>query len=532
MTIFHDPRWPYLRRLALLVVLTLMAVPVIPAAPPVERASPRQTMRTFLQAMHETNSRPDIAARTLQARGLSADEREERARQLYEVMQARGFYTAPEQLPDATDVVDSATGRHIVIPFADEPQIVLVRSGDVWLFAKSTVDALPAMMQETYPFGLEALASVMPRDGARVLGLLVWQWIGIGVLLLAVGLLFRLLTMLSSAILRFVCKRIDVHHQHDALRRAARPLALVAITALVAVLLPLLRLPLGVTRWAVVVLDALLPLFLIIFLYRTVDVIAGRVVALAAKGRPASAQLLPLLRRSIKVVVGAVGLVIVLRQFNIDLTALVAGLSIGGAALALASQDTIRNLFGSFTIMTDRPFVVGDWIIVQGAEGAVEDIGLRSTRIRTFADSVITIPNGRLADMTIDNMGLRVYRRFRTTVGVTYETTPERLRSFVDGIRAIIEGHAAVLAEPDRIVVGFFDYDASALNILIQFYMSASTFREEVVVRQDINAAILALSTSLGVDFALPARSVRIEGAFPTATADGRAVPPSPSPEQ
>jgi MscS family membrane protein len=360
---------------------------------------------------------------------------------------------------------------------------------------------------------LDALADLVPRTGKRIFGLLVWQWIALAALALLAVVVARLLQLLVRPILRIVCRRTGLDASDAVtLNAAARPLALALTLESIGLILPLLRLPGSVTRWLVLAADVGLWVFVAVALYRIVDIVAQRVVVSTKADGGSAARLVPLLSRVFKIVVVIAGLVAVLQRLDINLAAILAGLSIGGAALALASQDTIKNIFGSFTIMTDRPFVVGDWIIVTGAEGIVEDIGLRSTRIRTFADSLVTIPNGRLADMTIDNMGMRVYRRYRTLVGIEYEATSEQVTMFCDGIRTLLFSHPRTLHDPERVVVGFFEYETSSLTILVQVFMTASGLREELDIRQEINLGIMKAAEAAGVSFAFPTRKVHIEG--------------------
>ena len=136
------------------------------------------------------------------------------------------------------------------------------------------------------------------------------------------------------------------------------------------------------------------------------------------------------------------GILIVLQNMGVNVFSLLAGLGLGGLAFALAAKDTAANLFGSIMILTDRPFKIGDWVKMDGVEGTVEEIGFRSTRVRTFYNSLITIPNATIANVQIDNLGVRQYRRTTATLGVTYDTSMEKMNQFVEGIRKIIEGNA------------------------------------------------------------------------------------------
>ncbi|CAN0285517.1 unnamed protein product, partial [Chrysoparadoxa australica] len=152
-------------------------------------------------------------------------------------------------------------------------------------------------------------------------------------------------------------------------------------------------------------------------------------------------QLVPLVRKTLKTFVVVIGSLFVLDNLNIDILPLVTGLSIGGIAFALAAQDTIKNFFGSLMIFIANPFQIGDWITAGDIDGTVEEVGFRSSRIRTFRNSLMYVPNSKLADSTVDNHGLRQYRRFYTQIALTYDTPPELIQTFIEGLRKIVENH-------------------------------------------------------------------------------------------
>ena len=186
----------------------------------------------------------------------------------------------------------------------------------------------------------------------------------------------------------------------------------------------------------------------------------------------------------------------------------VAGLGIGGVAVALAAQDSIKNLLGGATILADKPFQVGDWVVIGQYEGTVEQVGFRSTRIRTFADSLITMPNARITDTEVNNMGRRSWRRYSTTLGLAYYTDPDRIQAFVEGVRAI------VLANPkmrhDYYIVEFITFADSSLNIMVYTFIEAADWNEEMRTRHIFNLDILRLAERLAVDFAFPTQTLHV----------------------
>ena len=186
----------------------------------------------------------------------------------------------------------------------------------------------------------------------------------------------------------------------------ARPLSMLLVFILFMTFYTILELPVKLNMVIMYVLKVSIPLMITIILYRFTNILSIMLQRLASKTKSTvDDQLIPFIRKTLKVVVIILGFFYILKVLDVDITPLLAGVSIGGLALALAAQETVKNLFGSVTIFMDQPFALGDWIIFTGGEGVVEEVGLRSTRIRTFNNSLISIPNGKLGDMMIDNMG-------------------------------------------------------------------------------------------------------------------------------
>ena len=203
-------------------------------------------------------------------------------------------------------------------------------------------------------------------------------------------------------------------------------------------------------------------------------------------------QLIPMLNTALKVFATVVGILFVLQNLDVNITSLIAGLGIGGLAVALAAQDTIKNLLGGITIFADRPFQVGDWVVVDGIEGTVEHVGFRSSRIRTFYNSLITVPNAKIVDGGIDNMGVRRWRRYKTTLGIAYHTTPDQVQAFVEGIRAIIRANPAM--RTDYYLVEFHGFGATSLDILVYCFIDAASWNDELRARHVLNLNIMRLA--------------------------------------
>lgn len=218
-------------------------------------------------------------------------------------------------------------------------------------------------------------------------------------------------------------------------------------------------------------------------------------------------QLVPFVKESIKVVVVIFATFFVLGAiFKLNIASLIAGLGIGGLAIALAAKESLENLLGSFTIFLDKPFIIGDLIRSNGVEGHVEKIGFRSTRLRTLEKSFVTIPNKKLVDTELDNLSLRIQRRAKFNIGLTYETKPEQFKSIIAAIQAYITNHPHVLSEETR--VRLFEFDSSSINIMIVYFVDTLEYDVYLDVRQEINYKIMEIVQNHEATFAYPTTAV------------------------
>lgn len=226
-------------------------------------------------------------------------------------------------------------------------------------------------------------------------------------------------------------------------------------------------------------------------------------------------QLLRLGFRLIAVMMVSAVLVEGANQLGLPSYSILTGLGVGGLAVALAAREALANLFGSLIIMVERPFTVGDWVKVGTDEGFVESVGFRSTRIRTFDDSLISIPSSKLIESTVDNLGARDHRRVRTNLGVTYDTSPDKLETFIEGIKKIIRNHPKT--KKDRFHVAFYDYGQFSLDILVNFYLKVPDRLSELSEREGILLQIAKLAEEIQVEFAFPTQTVHV-GSLPPAS--------------
>jgi len=213
-------------------------------------------------------------------------------------------------------------------------------------------------------------------------------------------------------------------------------------------------------------------------------------------------QILPLLRKSLKILIWLIAIVIGLNNAGYDVGAIVAGLGIGGLAFALAAQDSVKNLFGGFTIFTDKPFKVKDRVKIGGFDGNVEEIGIRSTRIRTLEGRMVTIPNSKFADSAIENVSSEPNRKVVLNLGLTYDTDETGIQNAIDIAKAIVEGHNDI--EPN-IAVGFNAFNDSSMNVIVVYRISSG-------------GDILGVQTTVNLEILKQFNAAKLEFAFPTQT--------------
>ncbi|MFN5705536.1 MAG: mechanosensitive ion channel family protein, partial [bacterium] len=217
-------------------------------------------------------------------------------------------------------------------------------------------------------------------------------------------------------------------------------------------------------------------------------------------------QLVPFVRELFKILAIIVGVFVVLGMvFEINVLTLITGLGIGGIAIALAAKDSLENLFGSFTIFLDKPFVVGDLVKVDGIEGTIEKVGFRSTQIRSMDKSIITVPNKKMIDNALENLTLRNFRRIKFTLSLTYETTPQQIKSITDDINNLINNHPNIKEESIAIFEEFGDY---SLNLMVLYFIEMMEYYPYLKIKEELNYEITQIIYKHGSSFAYPTRTI------------------------
>lgn len=432
---------------------------------------------------------------------------------LKQVLDGKGMFVDLNRVPKDNNYIDSSSMESLYFIDKDEQFIYLERIEGKWYYSRTTLAEIPAMHKKLFPFGTRFMTMFeAPTWQYRILGIKLWKLLGILLLLVLSGILFTLLNLIFKKVLNGILqKRIGISEQvQSPLEKLARLFGLLISIRFLLYFFPMFQLEPRLTAILIKGLNILSIFFIILVLQNIVRIFFVYLERVTRKTENTlDDQLLPVLLKLSMIIIWSLGIIYILDYLDVNVTALLAGISIGGLALALAAQDTVKNFFGSIMIFLDKPFQIGDWIHFKDVDGTVEEVGVRSTRIRTFANSITYVPNAMLADSIIDNMGLRVYRRFHTNVGVTYDTPPEIINTFVEGIREIIKMHPTT--RKDYYEVHLNSLGESSLNIIIYMFFEAPTWTDELRAKHDILYAIIKLAEKIGVRFAFPTQTLHIE---------------------
>lgn len=216
------------------------------------------------------------------------------------------------------------------------------------------------------------------------------------------------------------------------------------------------------------------------------------------------------LLKAIKIIIFLIGLASILQIWNINIGAFIASLGLGGLAFALAAKDTAANLFGGLTLLADKSLKMRDWIKVNSVEGIVEDIGLRTTKIRTFEKSLITVPNQILANTPVENFSKRGIRRIKFRIGLTYNTSANTMQDIVSEIKSMLKNHEFI-AQDATMLVRFDRFDDSSLSIFIYTFTSTANWDKYLQIKEDINLKIMKIIENYNSDFAYPTQTLYIQ---------------------
>jgi len=393
-----------------------------------------------------------------------------------------------------------------------EPVRVVRRSagGARWVFSRATVNRIGSWYDRLeHRWALEYLPDVLLRPGPR--DLLYWQWLAFPVLLLVSWGLGYVLTRLTRHLLGRLASRTPTQWDDQMLVQMTGPFTFAWALGVTFVLVPWL----GLYQPAQEFMDRLTrAAFFVVFFWglaRSIDVGRDVITASTPSGQhAASRSLVPLGARVAKLLVLAIAVVAFLSQLGYPVASLVAGLGIGGLAVALAAQKSLENLFGTFSLGADQPFREGDFVRVEDFVGTVETIGLRSSRIRTLDRTLITIPNGKLAEMRLESFTARDRMRLACFIRLVHGTTAQQMRAVLAGLERVLREHPKIWTS--SMVVRLAELAESSLNVEVMAWFQTPDWDEFQLIRQEVLLQFMAVVEESGSSFAFPTRTVHLTG--------------------
>jgi len=258
-------------------------------------------------------------------------------------------------------------------------------------------------------------------------------------------------------------------------------------------------------------LDSLIVYTIFWAILAIVEALRGLIYSITAKfNKDLSREMGNFILTLLKILIGGIGLGAILKVWGVNVTALVASLGLGGLAFALAAKDTASNLFGSFALLADRSIRIGEWVKVGGVEGVVENVGMRTTKIRSFQKSLITVPNQVVANTPIENFSRRGIRRIKMTIGLTYRTKSEQITHIIADIKSMLQTHNGI-AQEESLMVNFNAFGDSSLNIFIYTFAHTANWAKYLEIREDIHLKIMKIVEENGSSFAFPSQSLYVE---------------------
>jgi MscS family membrane protein len=496
-----------------------------------ELANPRATMQTFLNAMDAWESGgQEQAGKTLDLSGLGESVRDETSARVATRLQGimdRDRLVLYQEIPNQPA---GEPYRHLTGPGGLRIEIVAIPIGPEspeaveWKFSAQTVSDAEALwdVYRNRPIvvgtGGDApqilslqisdwIFEYAPALAERTVVLENWQWLGL-ILIIVLGMtVSRILIFILIRVLRRYFRNEHLSLDPQLENEVARPLRVAIMARVWFIALRPLNLPPEALDPLKIATSTISTLALVWAFYKLINIVGTYLTARAARtDTKYDDMFVPLIVKTLKIVAILLGVFLCAHAMSFRIETVLTGMGIGGLAIALAAKDTVGNVFGSLAILFDRPFEIGDWVTIGDVDGTVEKVGIRSTRIRTFYNSLITVPNSVIINATIDNYGQRRFRRIRIFLGITYDTPPDKIEAFCEGIREVIRQHP--YTRKDYYHVYLNNFSESSLDILLYCFQECPDWSTELRERQRLFLDILRLAKRLGVEFAFPTQTL------------------------
>ncbi len=487
----------------------------------VDSASPRATLARFF----ELSRRGDFAAASAYLAfpaGTDTSRFDELTRRLSAVLDSRLWIDLEKVSPSARGLRDDSlpSDRDLLgtITTSDKRELAIrlarVGRGDAreWKFSEVTVSQIDELYGDLPDNWIREHIPV-PLLNPGPFEILYWQWLALLVLIPLAAVIGWLLEVPSRVLFARLSAKTETEFDDKLIAAARGPIVLLWAVTASRVLLRWIALATPVQAFIVDLQGALATVAVFWVVLRSIGVMQ-ETVPLSDWGtrHPALRSLIPLGGRIARLFIFLLAVLTVVSQFGYPVATILAGLGIGGIAVALGAQKSLEHFFGSVSIGVDQPFRVGDWISVGGTEGEVEAIGLRSTQIRTMERTILSIPNGQLAETKTENFAPRDRVHLRATLGLEYGTSAATMRTVRDEIEKLLRAHP--LMWQDRVVVRFREFGSFSLNIEVLCWVQTTVIDEFRAVREDLFLQMMEAVERNGTSFAFPTQTLHVQGSL------------------
>ncbi len=492
-----------------------------------QTSNPRETFRTYLTSMvkikggDHSAKNYDQALATLDLSEYSEAQRKEIGKtlslkliQVLDKIQKVDYEKIPESPKQNTWYFDKRLYQNTLL------EISITKIDDQWLFSQDTLKSLDnysiLLRNKQYAKDIVQLSTVAEKVRTVVPVSMLqsdflienWQWPALFFILLLCFISEKLSFFFIDRILIKFLKAIDEDYKKH-LHNISTPLSKLISFSVLYKAIELIDLPIYLSDKIQRVVSIVLSIVIVWAVHRFINLASYYFTLKASETDNKFDDIfIPLMTKTSFIFAYAIGAILILKSLTFDVTSILAGLGIGGLAFAFAAKDTLANFFGSIMLVLDRPFDIGDVITAGDIEGTVAEVGFRSTRIRTFYDSIITVSNGQLMNLAIDNKGKRRYRRLSTSLGIEYDTPPEKVEAFCEGIRQIIADHK--WTRKDYFNVYFTNFGASALEIQLMVFWETDDYTREQAEKHRLMIDVLRLAKEMEIEFAFPTQTIHL----------------------
>ncbi len=467
-------------------------------------ATPYNTVLSFFVFLSDSLYNPELASKTINFTGADTAKAIELTIKLKQVFLGADIKVFDiDEISKDTNYVDSVSGRHIYYPNPRLKELYLEKVRDKWLFSTVTSKLIESVHKEMYSNDAEDIFSfsdvfigLAGNKSKKIFNLMaLWQFYIIMFFLLIAFILLAVNKIIKTLVFRY----LPQNRYKVQIAGVIKIISFIIFLYYVENYIPAIQLDITYTSF----LHKLVKI-LIIYKYGVLSFLFVNAIKIyfSKEDKKKSIQgIVVFITLIIKTIIVITVIIFTIQTLEYSVVNILAGLSIGGFAIALGAQDTIKNFFGSILIFSDHPFQIGDYIRHNNISGTVEEVGLRTTKIRTPHDSIITIPNSKLSDSDIDNLGRRKYRRYKTYFYIDYNSPLEKIDELIESIEEYIKNNPKT--RKDFYIISIDDFTDIGISMLLYVFFSVDNLKDEAKCKHNIVKHILNKSKELGIKFSV-----------------------------